>query len=286
MPKEKFKSLISARRLNSHKGDYGHLFVLAGSPGLTGAAYLASRGALLSGSGLVTLGIPESLNPIMEVKLTEVMTKPLAETKKGTFSLRAFAQIRAILPKVNALAVGPGLSSNPQTQRLVHKILQTTALPLVLDADGLNALIGRLKVLDEVKSDLVITPHPGEMARLLNLKVAEVQKNRAKLAKDFAKKHNLAVVLKGYRTVVASRGGQVYINQTGNPGMASGGCGDVLTGIIASFLGQGMDPYSAAKLAVYVHGLAGDYAAKEKGEIGLTATDILDNLARAFQTVI
>ena len=184
------------------------------------------------------------------------------------------------------MAVGPGLSRNPQTQKLVHKILQTTALPLVLDADGLNALIGRLKVLDEVKSDLVITPHPGEMARLLNLKVAEVQKNRAKLAKDFAKKHNLAVVLKGYRTVVASRGGQVYINQTGNPGMASGGCGDVLTGIIASFLGQGMDPYSAAKLAVYVHGLAGDYAAKEKGEIGLTATDILDNLARAFQTVI
>lgn len=286
MSKLTIKKIIPARKLNSHKGDYGHVLVLAGSVGLTGAAYLTSQAALLCGSGLVTLGIPKSLNLIMEMKLTEVMTKPLAQTQEYSLSLKALAQIRQILPNIDALAVGPGLSRNAQTQRLVHQLLLSVTKPLVLDADGINALIGRLSILRKVKSNLVVTPHPGELSRLLNLKVDQIQKNRTRIAKQFAKKYRVVVVLKGYRTVVAAAEGKTYINKTGNPGMASGGCGDVLTGIIAAFLGQEMDCFQAARLAVYVHGLAGDIAAKEKGEISLVATDILDKLAQAFKKVL
>jgi NAD(P)H-hydrate epimerase len=285
MAKEKFKGIIPVRKLGSHKGDFGHVFVLAGSVGLSGAAHLTSQACLLSGAGLVTLGIPKNLNPIMEVKLTEVMTRPLAETKQLSLSLKASSQIKKILPKINALAIGPGLSRNSQTQELVRKLLLTLEKPLVLDADGINALIGKIKLLYNVKAPVVITPHPGEMARLLSVKTAEIQKNRIKIAKNFAKKYKVVVVLKGYRTVVANQDGKPYINETGNPGMASAGCGDVLTGIIASFLGQGISPYPAAKLAVYLHGLAADYAVKEKGQTSLIATDILDKLPRAFKAV-
>ncbi|MBL7085330.1 MAG: NAD(P)H-hydrate dehydratase [Candidatus Omnitrophica bacterium] len=283
MSRKRIKGILPVRKSDSHKGDYGHVFILAGSVGLTGAAYLASRASLLSGSGLVTLGLPKSLNSIMEVKLTEVMTKPLAETVNSTLSLGALPQIKKILPAIDALAVGPGLSRNPQTQKLVHKLLSTVTKPLVLDADGINALIGKLTVFSKIKAKVVLTPHPGEISRLLNLSIAEIQKNRSKIAKEFAQKYNLVLVLKGHRTVVASGKGQIYVNETGNPGMASGGCGDVLTGMIASFLGQGISPYLAAKLAVYVHGLAGDYAAKEKGQISLTAGDVLDKLPQALK---
>lgn len=287
MPKKGFfKGIIPARELDSHKGDYGHVFILAGSAGLTGAAYLASQSCLLSGSGLVTLGIPKSLNPVMEVKLTEVMTKPLAQTQELTLSIKALAQIRKILPEINALAIGPGLSRNYQTQQLVHKLLLTVTKPSILDADGINALIGKLNILYNRKVELVITPHPGEMSRLLNLKIAKIQRHRTKIAKDFAKKYSVTVVLKGYRTVVAASNGQLYINETGNPGMASAGCGDILTGIIAAFLGQGMRCFKAARLGVYIHGLAGDIAVKEKGESSLIASDILDKLPQALKTVI
>jgi NAD(P)H-hydrate epimerase len=285
MPKTILKRVLPARKRNAHKGDFGHVFILAGSPGLTGAAYLTSQAALLSGSGLVTLGIPESLNPIMERKLTEVMTRPLAQTKEKTLSLKALSQIKKILPKIDALAVGPGLSRNPETQKLVLKLLSSVRRPLVLDADGINALIKRLTILKKAKAEVVITPHPGEMARVLNLKTRAIQKNRIKAAKDFAKKYNVVIVLKGHRTVIAERSGRSYINKTGNPGMASGGSGDVLTGMIASFLGQGMSPFQAARTAVYVHGLAGDLAAEEKGETSLIATDILNKLPQALKAV-
>lgn len=285
MSKKMAKKILPPRRKDAHKGDFGHVFVLAGSAGLTGAAYLTSQAALLSGSGLVTLGIPESLNPIMERKLTEVMTKPLAQTKEKTLSLKAMAQIKKILPGIDALAVGPGLSRNSQTQKLVLKLLLSVRRPLVLDADALNALIGKLATLNKIKAAVVITPHPGEMARLLALSIAQVQKNRIKIAKSFAKKYNLVIVLKGHRTVVAGRNGATYINKTGNPGMASGGCGDVLTGIIASFLGQGINPFEAAKSAVYVHGLAGDVVAKVKGKASLVATDLLNKLPQVLKKV-
>lgn len=286
MPTKKFKEIIPPRKAHSHKGDFGHVFILAGSYGLTGAAYLASQAALLSGSGLVTLGIPESLNPIMEVKLTEVMTKPLPETKSLSLSLRALKEIKKGISNFDALAIGPGLSQDTQTQKLVQSLLPLIIRPSVLDADGINALVGKLKLLHNLKSQLIITPHPGEMARLLNIKVEAVQKNRITIARDFAKRHNVIVVLKGHRTVVADINGKTFVNETGNPGMASAGCGDVLTGMIAAFLGQGIGPYFSAKLAVYLHGLAGDYAAKEKGQTSLIATDILEKLPQAIKTVV
>lgn len=280
-----FSDLIPKRKANSHKGDYGHILILAGSAGLTGAAYLCSEAALLCGSGLVTLGIPKSLNIVMEMKLTEVMTKPLAETKQLSLSLKSYREIIKLIKKIDALAIGPGLSTNAQTQKLVIKLIASINKPFVLDADGINAVAKNLAILNKVNSELVITPHPGEMSRLTGLKIEEIQNNRKKIAQDFAAKHRLTLVLKGDKTIVANSKKEIYINNTGNPGMASGGCGDVLTGMIAAFLGQKIEPFIASKLAVYLHGFTGDLAAEEKSEISLRATDILDKLPQAIKSV-
>lgn len=273
------------RRPGSHKGDYGHVFILAGSAGLTGAAYLTSQGALISGSGLVTLGIPKSLNPVMARKLTEVMTKPLPETRSQSLSRKAFSEIRKFLEKRDVLAIGPGLSQHKETQLLIRKIILCCNKPMVIDADALNALAGCVKGLVKIprrRSATVLTPHPGEMGRLINKSAGFVQKDRKNIAKEFAKKYNLTLVLKGHHTVVASPR-NIYINKTGNPGMASGGVGDVLTGVIASFLGQGLSGFDAARLGVYVHGLAGDLSAKEKGQLSVTAVDLLNKLPKALR---
>lgn len=275
----KFRS----RKKDSHKGSYGHVLVLAGSPGLTGAAYLSSQAALLSGSGLVTLGIPKSLNHIMEIKLTEVMSAPLAETPQKTLSIKALSQIKAIASKADSLAIGPGLSINPHTQKAIRMLLPHIKLPMVIDADGINALDKFKDILKELWGTPIITPHPGELSRLIGISISTIQNNRIKVAKKVAKKYNIVVVLKGYRSVVANPTGSHYVNHTGNPGMASGGCGDVLTGIIATFLAQGIKPYAAAKCAVYIHGFAADLAKKKRGEISLIASDILEALPKAFQ---
>ena len=277
---------LRKRKRSAHKGDFGHLFVLAGSLGYTGAATLCSQAALLSGSGLVTLGIPKSLNPIVAKKLTEMITLPLPETGQHSFSLKALAPILKKMESVNALALGPGLSQNPETIRLVHRLLPRIEAPTVLDADGLNAIAKDPSVLKKTKAPILITPHPGQMGRLIRQTGRFVQKHREKVAKDFAVRYNIITVLKGYRTVVASPKGKLYVNRTGNPGMATAGCGDVLTGIIGSFLGQGMNPFEAACRGVYVHGLAGDLAAKEKGEVSLIASDLLKFLPQAFKKVV
>jgi len=276
---------LPKRKKKSHKGDYGHILVLAGSKGLTGAAYLASQAALLSGSGLVTLGIPESLNAIMERKLTEVMTLPLPETKNAALSFAAYKKIKEFIKKIDVVAIGPGLSQNSSTIKLVRKLIRTLDKPFVLDADGINALKGSPGLLKKVKVPAVITPHPGELARLLGKKAKDVQKDRLRLARKFAIVYNKLLVLKGHRTIVATPPGGYYVNTTGNPGMASGGVGDVLTGIIASLMGQGLELSQAATLGVYVHGLAGDLAKKEKGETSLVATDLLKMLPKAFKKV-
>lgn len=283
---DNFKAAILKRKVNSDKGDYGHILVLAGSPGLTGAAYLCSEAALLCGSGLVTLGIPKSLNIIMEAKLTEVMTKPLAETKRFTLSEDSYGEISSLTKKVDALAIGPGLSMDPGVQKLIIKLIPSIRKPFVLDADGINAAAKNIAVLRKVNTDMVITPHPGEMSRLSGLKIRYIQNNRKKIAQDFASKYGITVVLKGYRTVVANPRRGIYINDTGNPGMASGGCGDILTGMIAAFLGQRMEQFKACKLAVYLHGLAGDLAAQEKGETSLRAMDILNKLPEVIKSVV
>lgn len=279
---------IKKRARNTHKGDYGHLLVLSGSLGMTGAAYLCCEGAVLSGTGLVTLGIPKSLNPIMERKLTEEMTLPLPETTQGTLSKRAYKKIAGFARKCDCVAIGPGLSQNSQTQGLVRSLIRDLDMSMVIDADGLNALAGHLKILRAMSNErraTIVTPHPGEMSRLINKKISLIKKNRKTVAEKFTDEYNVTTVLKGYKTVVASPGARVYINNTGNPGMASGGCGDVLVGIIAAFLAQGMNGFKAARLGVYLHGLAGDIAAKQKGEISLRATDLLKFLPDAFKKV-
>lgn len=272
------------RKKHSHKGDFGHVFILAGSRGLTGAAALCANGCLCAGAGLATLGIPSSLNLAMEAKLTEVMTLALDETKEATLSLKAKKKILNKLEDCDVAVLGPGLSRNPETQRLIRELIVGIGKNMVLDADGLNALATDVSILKKVKKRCIVTPHPGEMARLIGKNVNEVQKNRLTIAKKFSNQYNAVVVLKGSGTVVADRGVH-YINKTGNPGMATAGSGDVLTGVIAGFLAQGLKPFEAAKLAVYVHGLAGDLAAKDKGEIGLIASDILEQIPYAIKQI-
>lgn len=281
-----FKALFPKRKQDTYKGDYGHVIVLGGSVGFTGAACLCAEAALISGCGLVTLGIPSSLNIAMEAKLTEVMTKPLPETQELTLSPLAEEEILEMCKSVDAVALGPGLSINPQTQRLIKKIVLKLNAPMVIDADGLNALSGDSSVLGKIKPPCVITPHPGEMSRLAGVKVEEVQSRREEFAKKFAKKFSVIVALKGAGTVVVNPKEEVYINNTGNPGMATAGSGDVLTGIIAGFIAQKIEIFSATKAAVFIHGLAGDIAAKEKGEISLIARDILGKIPEAIKQVL
>ena len=279
----KLPSVLLRRKLDSHKGDYGHLLVIGGSPGLTGAVALCSLSALRAGAGLVTLGIPETLNPILEVKLTEVMTKPLAETKEKTISPEALPQILEFSKKIDAFAIGPGLSTQKETTDFLLNLLPRIDKPTILDADGLNILAKNISVLKKVRVPFILSPHPGEMARLVKKDISEIQKNREKIARDFAAEYGVVLVLKGSKTIVADQK-NTYINHTGNPGMATAGSGDVLTGIIGALLAQGLSSFEAAKFGVYLHGLAGDLAAQDKGEISLIAGDILEKLPEAFLT--
>jgi len=273
------------RNPDGHKGDYGHLLVLSGSPGKTGAAAMVCEAALRVGTGLITLGIPKSLNAIMEIKLTEPMTEPLPETKDQTLSLSAQNRIRELCERKNALAIGPGLSLHPETARLIQRIVRHTNLPAVIDADGLTALAGKISSIGKNRRNLILTPHPGEMARLLRTTVPEIQKNRVEVARNFAQKNGLVLVLKGARSIVAGPEGDIYINPTGNPGMASGGIGDVLTGMVGGFLAQGFSPLEAAKLGVYLHGLVGDFVAYRKGERGMGATDLIRETPRMLRAL-
>ncbi|MFA5145711.1 MAG: NAD(P)H-hydrate dehydratase [Candidatus Omnitrophota bacterium] len=274
-------SRLLQRKPDSHKGDFGHIFILAGSQRFSGAAVLCALGAMRAGAGLVTLGIPKSLNSaIIKIKPKEVMTLPLSETKEGTLSLSAYKKIKDFIKDIDVLVVGPGLSQNKETQRLARKVIKEIGNPMVIDADGLNALVGHL---DLLKGARVLTPHPGEMARLLGSSIKVVQAQRKKIAEKFARDYKVAVVLKGHNSIVADCKGNLYVNRTGNPGMATAGSGDVLTGMIAAFLGQGLDTFNAAKYAVYIHGLAGDLGAEEKTQISLIASDIIAKIPEAVK---
>ena len=275
--------LLPARAPATHKGDVGHVAVVGGSAGLTGAAALCSLGALRTGAGLVTLGVPKSLHEILEVKLTEVMTVPLAQTPRRSLSPAAIPAVLTMLERADVLALGPGLSQQPQAKPFVRRLIPQLTRPLVLDADGLNALAGSAKLLQGLEQPAILTPHPGEMARLTGLSAAEVQQHRLEVAQRFATNHRVTLVLKGARTVVANPDGQTYVNETGNPGMASGGMGDVLTGMIAALLGQHLALFDAARLGVYLHGLAGDLAAEEVGQVGLIASDLIDTIPLAIR---
>lgn len=283
---KKHLSTISRRKPDTHKKDFGYVLVIAGSRGMTGAAYLASHAAMLSGSGLVTCGIPKSLNAIMEIKLTEAMTFALPETKAGALAVSAGREILDFSKKADAVALGPGLSCQAETQKLVRNLLKKINKPLVLDADGINAIAGKADILKKRKHQVILTPHPGEMARLIRKDIRAIQASREKTALSFAKKYGVVLALKGYKTVIAGPKGQLYVNKTGNSGMSTAGVGDVLTGMIASFIGQGINPYSAAVIGAYLHGMAGDLAAKEKGQFSLIASDLLEKLPQAIKKVL
>ncbi len=272
------RSVFQPRPPDTHKGHTGHLLVIAGSPGKTGAAAMTATSAMRAGAGLVTLGIPASLNAILEVQVTEAMTEPLPETKKGALGKASFNKIMNLLSDKKCLTLGPGLGTTPETKNLVHRLLQESTKPIVIDADGLNGLVGCTEILKNLNIPIVLTPHPGEMARLMDTTAADVQKDRIRCARDFSKKYNVHVVLKGAGTIIAHPDGKVFINPTGNPGMASGGMGDVLTGIIAGFMTQGHSPEFAAHAGVYLHGAAADFLAKNTGPFGYLATDVMNAL--------
>jgi NAD(P)H-hydrate epimerase len=277
--------LIRERSANTHKGDFGHLLVLAGSPGKTGAAALTCDAAMRIGSGLVTLGIARSLNSIMEVKLTEVMTEPLLEEDSGFLGMKSWEVIREILAGKTALALGPGISTRKGTADLVFKILEETSIPTIVDADGISALSREPSVLKKGKAPVVLTPHPGEMARLIKCSTRDVQEDRIGLSRNFSQEYGVYVVLKGARTVIAEPDGTVSVNPTGNPGMASGGAGDVLTGMIAGLTAQGYPVSSALRFAVFAHGLIGDLIAQERGKVGIIAGDIIHTIPRVLDLI-
>lgn len=270
---------------DAHKGTFGRVFILAGSRGMTGAAALSALAASRSGAGLVTLGVPEGLNDILEVKVTEVMTKPLPETPEKSFSMQALTEALDFAGKCDAVALGPGISTVEETKEFIKRFLLDCPVPVVVDADGLNALAGKPEIIAKVPAPVVITPHLGEMARLLSTSAELIQENRVKTAKNAAEQFKCTVLLKGARTLIAAPAGRLWINTSGNPGMATGGSGDVLTGMIAAFLARGMEPYEAAVAGAYIHGRAGDLAARVKGEVAMIAGDIIDFLPVAFKEI-
>jgi NAD(P)H-hydrate epimerase len=277
------RASLPVRPVDAHKGISGHLMVVGGSTGKTGAATMTAQAAARVGAGLVTLGVAVSLNPIAETQLLEAMTLPLPETRQGVLGPDAATDILSTLSDKSCLAVGPGLGLDAATGKMVLQLVGQSGLPIVIDADGLNHLAGRLDVLKACQAPVVLTPHPGEMARLSGLSVEAIQRDRISSARHFAAKHRVHLVLKGARTVVAHPDGRVHVNPTGNPGMASGGMGDVLTGAIAGLMAQGMDPEAAATCGVYLHGAAADRLAAQYAAVGFLAGDLLEAMPETME---
>jgi hydroxyethylthiazole kinase-like uncharacterized protein yjeF len=276
--------LIGPRPANSNKGLYGHVLVVGGSLGKAGAAAMAGMSALRAGAGLTTVATAKSALPTVESFYPELMTEPLPETAAGTIATEAGLRIDELLKNVTALAIGPGISRDPHTTTLVRSLVANAKLPMVLDADGLNAFQGHTQEMDGSGRTLVITPHPGEMARLAACSTKDVQNDRLGVARHFAREHNVIVVLKGNRTLVVKPDGEAWVNTTGNPGMSTGGTGDILTGMVAAMIGQHpSDPMLAVCAAVHLHGLAGDVMRGIMGEHSLVATDLLRGLPDAFE---
>lgn len=283
LDKKEAARLLKDRPRAGHKGSFGKLAILAGSTGLTGAAYLTSIGALRSGAGLVTLGIPASLNPIMEAKLTEVMTLPLEDRGLGHITRDSLPDIMRLLEGKDSVAIGPGLGKDKDILEILRNIFGKINISIVIDADGLNHISADIDLVAKHQAPVIMTPHPGEMARLMDMDIKELLSDPIQSAQALAKRTGAIALLKGAATVIADPSGRVYINRSGNEGMAKGGSGDLLTGIVAALLAQAYDPFDAAVLACFVHGLAGDLAAKEKGRLGMTPDDMALMIARAFK---
>ncbi|MBI4971739.1 MAG: NAD(P)H-hydrate dehydratase [Candidatus Omnitrophica bacterium] len=279
---QEFQKAFPAREKAAHKGDFGRVFILAGSRGLVGAGLLAGIGALRSGAGLISLGTPEECAGMILAKIPEVMVKPLPETSEGSLAAKAYDAIKKYLKNQDVFALGPGLSQNENTQQLIRQLVEESEIPMVIDADGLNAFQDFNDQLKDLKVPVILTPHPGEFKRLFEIKVSDKEKDRVSAAGQIAKEFGLTVVLKGAGTVVAAKDGRVFVNPTGNPGMAKGGTGDILCGIIASFVARKLDAFDAARFGAFVHGYAADLAVKDFDEVSLTPGDILNYLPKAF----
>jgi ADP-dependent NAD(P)H-hydrate dehydratase / NAD(P)H-hydrate epimerase len=285
LEREAVRRLVPTRAPDSHKGTYGHVLVMAGSRGKTGAAILACRAAMRAGAGLVTLAAARSLNDIFATSMVEVMTEPLQDNAVGEMEPPGDEAWRRLLERKNSLLFGPGIGVYDATRSALRWLLRNLEIPWVIDADGLNNLAEEIDRLRHAKTPPILTPHPGEMARLIHSDSATVNQDRVGIARAFAAAHRCHVVLKGARTVIATAEGKAFINPTGNPGMASGGMGDVLAGMLAALLGQGLNPEEAMKLGVYLHGFVGDRAASEKGHIGLIASDIIEGLPAGIRAL-
>ncbi|MDD6023135.1 MAG: NAD(P)H-hydrate dehydratase [Oscillospiraceae bacterium] len=276
---EMVRAWLPGQRLESHKGDYGKLLLLCGSTGFTGAAALAAKAALRTGAGLVYLGVPDAVYPILAGKLDEPVVFPLPGNGNGRFGRYAVAEIEDRLRDKSACLVGPGIGRGYDIEAVVDAVLEKAECPVVLDADGINVLAGHIDRLDRANVPLVLTPHEGEFLRL----GGDLSRGRIAGAKAMAERTGAVIVLKGYRTITASPDGQVYVNSTGNPGMATGGSGDVLAGILTCLLGQGMEPVKAAASAVWIHGAAGDLSRDRLGVRSMLPTDMIDALSSIFK---
>ena len=299
LEKQYISQLIPERPKYSHKGDYGHVLVVAGSKGKTGAAFMAAKACMRAGAGLVTVGVPESLGDVVQSRVTEEMTLSLSDAGDGTLSSKASSVIlRFLAEKADVLCIGPGIGVSDETRKLLAELVTSSRAAMVIDADGINS-IDDMALFGKAQAPVILTPHPGEMARLLSKKTSppgrgsrksgakglrtQIEQERIITALSFSQETGAYILLKGVPTVLAEPGGRAYINPTGNPGMATGGTGDVLTGMVSSFIAQGMNPTDGGILGVYMHGLAGDIAADKKGEHSLIASDIIDFLPEAFK---
>ena len=276
------RSCIPSRPLDSHKGMFGRLLTVCGSYGMAGAALLCARGALRSGTGLLTVAVPQSVYPLLATALPEAVFAPMPQTQEGGFSDRALPLLLDRMTQANALVLGCGMGTQEETRSLIPALLSRATCPVVLDADGINAITTHTLLEEAATTPLVLTPHPGEMARLLEISVDEVQRNRTQIARRFADEYGVILVLKGYHTLITAPGRPLLMNETGNPGMATGGSGDVLAGIIGAFIAQGMDPYYAAICGVYLHGKAGDRAAARLSQHSMLPSDMIEELGGLF----
>jgi NAD(P)H-hydrate epimerase len=285
---EFIKDNLPRRKPDGHKGTFGSVIVVAGGKGYSGAACLTSLGALVSGAGLVRLCFPENINTAVEKKLTEVIKVPLPATREGSLAFSGFNKIKEIYNQSTVMAIGPGVTTNSETKKLIQKAISLCKLSMVIDADGLNNM--KLNFLYEIPKQkrliMVLTPHPGEFERLFGIPSQEINRNRIEICRQWAKKLAITIVLKGAPTVIGTPDGNIYINPTGNSGLAKGGSGDVLTGMIAGFIAQSLKPQTAACLAVYLHGYAADIAVEDKTEYSLTASDLVKTLPKAIKTLV
>lgn len=282
---ESLRKLLLKREKNSHKGDFGRSLIIGGSRGMTGSIFLSSRACMKSGAGLTYTLVPEMLESIMSIKLTEEIIKIAKDDGKGHFIDKSLEDILNHVKGIDAIAIGPGMGKDSSNVYILEELIKNIEIPMVIDADGINALSKNKDILKNNKNKIVITPHPGELSRLIDVSIEEIQKNRIFYSKYISRKYNIVIVLKGHHTVVCSKD-DIYINYTGNPGMATAGSGDVLTGIITSLISQGMKVFDASKLGVYIHGLAGDLAKNKKGEYGMIASDILENIPYIIKMII